>query len=182
MSNISYIIKRHSRARRITINIHASGKVTVTVPKRASLERAQQFIQQKSDWILETQEKFRKKFEGRTPLKQSRKEYKDIKEQTRKFVEERLKYYNQHYKLHYKKIAIRMQKSRWGSCSRKGNLNFNYKLVQLPQELADYIVVHELCHIKEFNHSIHFWNLVGETIPDWKARREALRKKYIHVS
>jgi predicted metal-dependent hydrolase len=75
-----------------------------------------------------------------------------------------------------------MQKSRWGSCSRKKNLNFNYKLIQLPLELADYIVVHELCHLQEFNHGQGFWNLVGETIPDYKARRDELRKKFIHVS
>jgi predicted metal-dependent hydrolase len=75
-----------------------------------------------------------------------------------------------------------MQRSRWGSCSRKGNLNFNYKLIQLPQELADYIVVHELCHLKQFNHSHAFWNLIAETIPNHIELRKILKNQYIHVS
>jgi len=73
------------------------------------------------------------------------------------------------------KIAIRNQRSRWGSCSKKGNLNFNYKLVFLPPEVRDYVIVHELCHIKEFNHGRGFWALVAETIPEYKDLRKQLR-------
>jgi predicted metal-dependent hydrolase len=182
MSDIHYTIKRNKRARRVIISVHADGKVVVTVPMRATLERAEQFIKARQNWILQTQEKLRVKFEGKTALKQSRTEYKALKAQTTAFIRDRIAHYNQYYKFRFGRISIRMQKSRWGSCSKTGNLNFNYKLVQLPEKLADYIVVHELCHLKEFNHSIHFWNLVAETIPDYKARRQELRKKYIHVS
>ncbi|MCC2631142.1 MAG: putative metal-dependent hydrolase [Candidatus Paceibacter sp.] len=179
---MNYTIKRHKRARRVTISVHANGAVTVTVPMRADLAKAAHFIKAKEPWIIQTQEKLKKRFEGKTPLKQSRSEYQALKKQTLAFVQERIAHYNKHYNFKFGRISIRMQKSRWGSCSRKGNLNFNYKLVQLPQSLADYIVVHELCHLKQFNHSIHFWNLVAEAIPDHKARRAELRKKYIHVS
>ena len=73
------------------------------------------------------------------------------------------------------KISIRNQKSRWGSCSKKGNLNFNYKLVFLAPELRDYVIVHEICHVKEFNHGRGFWALVAEAVPDHREVRGRLR-------
>jgi len=94
-------------------------------------------------------------------------------------TEERLQYFNKFYGYKWNKIVIRNQKTRWGSCSKKGNLNFNYKIALLPPEALDYIVVHELCHLKEFNHSINFWNLVSKTIPNFKEiRRELKNNKY----
>ena len=70
---------------------------------------------------------------------------------------------------------MRNQRSRWGSCSRSGNLNFNYRIASLRPELQDYIVVHELCHLKEFNHKEGFWALVALTVPDWQTLRAELR-------
>lgn len=101
--------------------------------------------------------------------------YRAHKLQARALVDERLKHFNTHYNLPVGKVAIRNQKSRWGSCSKKGNLNFNYKLAFLTPELRDYVIVHELCHIKEFNHGREFWQLVGETVPEWKQMRKRLR-------
>ncbi len=106
----------------------------------------------------------------------STKRYKLHKEAARNFVHERLVHFNQHYKFTYHKVAIRNQRSRWGSCSRKGNLNFNYRLVDIPVHLADSVIVHELCHLKEMNHSKAFWALVAQTIPDHKERRHALAR------
>jgi predicted metal-dependent hydrolase len=73
-------------------------------------------------------------------------------------------------------IRIRNQTSLWGSCTRTGNLQFNYKLVYLPKRSVDYIVVHELCHLKEHNHSQRFWKLVEKMIPDYKQIRRSLRQ------
>ena len=81
---------------------------------------------------------------------------------TRALVLERLAYWSATYQIPFGRVSIRKQKSRWGSCSSIGNLNFNYRLGFLPFELMDYIVVHELCHIKEYNHSKAFWDLVGQ--------------------
>jgi predicted metal-dependent hydrolase len=91
-------------------------------------------------------------------------------------VENRIAYFNKIYNAPINKITIRNQKSRWGSCSTKGNLNFNYKIIYLPPELADYIIVHELCHLKEFNHSKKFWDLVAHTIPHHLELRHNLKK------
>lgn len=102
-------------------------------------------------------------------------EYKKNKELARASILERLQALNQHYGFMYKRVAIRNSRSRWGSCSQKGNLNFHYRLLHLPTHLADYVIVHELCHLAELNHSPRFWALVAETIPEWKVHRRSLR-------
>lgn len=110
----------------------------------------------------------------------SRKLYALQKESARAIVRERVSHFIGHYGprhgIKVGRIAIRNQKSRWGSCSRQGNLNFNYKLAFLPAELRDYVIVHEICHVKEFNHGKGFWNLVGETMPHYKEVRKKLRE------
>lgn len=109
----------------------------------------------------------------------NRQDYLARKEEARSLVMERLEHFNRFYNLIYKRVSVRQQRTRWGSCSRKGNLNFNYRLLDLPAEIADYIIVHELCHLKEFNHSRNFWNLVAESLPDYAARRARLQQKPI---
>jgi predicted metal-dependent hydrolase len=104
------------------------------------------------------------------------------KEQAREMIRARLEHYNAFYNFSYKRIFIKNHKSRWGSCSKKGNLNFNYRLVHLPQHLADYVVVHELCHLGEFNHSKRFWALVEKTVPDWRERRRELMRINVNFS
>jgi predicted metal-dependent hydrolase len=76
----------------------------------------------------------------------------------------------------YQRIQIRDQKSRWGSCSTTGTLSFNWRLVLAPYEVLDYVVVHELCHIREANHSRRFWNLVESRRPGWRRQRDWLHE------
>ncbi|MEX0917594.1 MAG: M48 family metallopeptidase [Candidatus Paceibacterota bacterium] len=108
------------------------------------------------------------------------KHYTTHKEAARELVHARLAHFNQHYNLTYKRVAIRNQRRCWGSCTSLGNLNFSYRLLFLPPELADYVIVHELCHLKELNHSPNFWALVSETMPEYKIHRKTLRQ-YDHV-
>lgn len=102
-------------------------------------------------------------------------DYLKYKNQTATLVKNRLEYFNLIYNFKYNRIVIRNQKTRWGSCSKKGNLNFNYKIILLSPKQADYIIVHELCHLKEFNHSGKFWDLVAQAVPDYKEIRSSLR-------
>jgi predicted metal-dependent hydrolase len=118
----------------------------------------------------------------RAASKSSRKNYLKYKKQARTLVLERLEFYKNIYTVggyNFKvgRISIRNQKTRWGSCSKAGNLNFNYRIALLPPALADYVVVHELCHIGEFNHSRSFWNLVAVACPNYREIRNELKKK-----
>jgi predicted metal-dependent hydrolase len=105
-----------------------------------------------------------------------KKELTEIKKLARKDIPPRVEHFARVMGLNYGKVAIRAQRTRWGSCSAKGNLNFNCLLVLLPDEVRDYVVVHELAHLKEMNHSPRFWAEVGKVIPDYKLRRAQLRE------
>ena len=98
------------------------------------------------------------------------------REQTRKFVESRIRHFNSFYNFKINRVSIKNQTSRWGSCSSMGNLNFNYKIIYLRPQLADYLIVHELCHLGELNHSKRFWNLVAKTIPDYVKINKELKR------
>lgn len=102
--------------------------------------------------------------------------YLACKARAKKLINERLRHFNQHYRFTFARVAVKDLRSRWGSCSAQKNLNFHYKLLFLPVELLDYVVVHELCHLVEMNHGHKFWGLVEKTIPDYKKRVFALRK------
>lgn len=96
--------------------------------------------------------------------------------QGRRVFAERVAYWNAQFGFNHGRIAIRDQKSRWGSCSRQGNLNFNWRLLLAPLAVLDYIVIHELAHLKEGNHSPRFWALVAEKCPDYRSHRTWLRQ------
>ncbi len=97
------------------------------------------------------------------------------REQARRLVINRLAYFNQFYNFKINRVAIKNTSTRWGSCSSKGNLNFNYKIIYLRPALADYLIVHELCHLGELNHSKNFWALVKQAIPDYIKINKELR-------
>jgi predicted metal-dependent hydrolase len=106
----------------------------------------------------------------------TKKHYRDHAEAARALAHERLEHFNRHYGLSYNKVSIKNTKTRWGSCSSKRNLNFNYKILFLSPEERDYIIVHELCHLKEMNHGPHFWALVAEQVPNWQTLRRTVKK------
>ncbi len=170
------------------IIVHQDGRVVVTAPIRAPLYLVKKFVESREEWIEERVENFlKKKIEVEKeneklgiPKKMTKaeqmKDYKKYKESAREFVESRIIDLNKFYNFEYGKIAIRNQSTRWGSCSRKKNLNFNYKIVKLPSHMADYIIVHELCHLAHFNHSKNFWDLVERIVPDHIEIRRQLHK------
>ncbi len=117
----------------------------------------------------------------RTRTAKERSLYAVHKEEARVRVHERLLYWNAFYNFTYNRVAIRDQRSRWGSCSSKQNLNFNYRLIFLPPELFDYVIVHELCHLAHLNHGKDFWDTVARMLPDFRLRKEALALISPHI-
>ena len=103
------------------------------------------------------------------------------REQARRFVENRLSYFNKFYNFEINRVAIKNTSTRWGSCSSNKNLNFNYKIIYLRKELADYLIVHELCHLGQLNHSKKFWELVKQTIPNFVEINKELRRTPVRL-
>ena len=172
---LSYTIRPSIRARAIRITVSRDGSVTVTKPTRLSDERVRMFVAQKTAWIESKIQDFAKK-----PVKllahYSARGFKLYKEQALVLATELVMRLNTQYGYSIGRITIRNQKTRWGSCSSKKNLNFNYKIVFLPPELQEYLVVHELCHLREMNHSKRFWDLVADAVPEYRVRRRELQK------
>lgn len=98
------------------------------------------------------------------------------REQTKILLESKVPFFGKKLSISYGKVRIKSQKLRWGSCSKKGNLNFNLLLSALPMNIIDYIIIHELFHLVEFNHSNHFWKLVEDAFPSYKDCRAWLKK------
>ncbi len=167
-------IKRRARLRYVRLSIDRTGTLTLTAPKSYPFFLLKLFITNKWSWIIEKTEQ-KKNSQSLLAIKHTKEEINHYKKLTKNLVLERLEYYRQFYGFSFKKIAVRDQKSRWGSCSSRGNLNFNYRLSLLPPELADYIIVHELCHLQEMNHSRSFWQLVAQTQPNYKHLKKALK-------
>lgn len=172
---ISYSIRESARARCLRITIHPNGNLSATLPQGMGIEKLENFIRQKADWILRKINLAQKRKPAFLLPKSSQREYLKYRKQAKELAEIKLKEFNQFYNFNCRRISIRKQKSRWGSCSKKGNLNFNYKIIYLPEKYLNYIIVHELCHLREFNHSKKFWDLVGRKIPDWKILRKEFR-------
>lgn len=164
-----------TRARRLGLTVYPDSRVIIVVPHGMPENTITRFINRYAKWIRK-QLKDLEKYRTHTFLPSGRHDYLKHKERARIFVHDCLRRHAHVYGLEYNRVCIKNLCRNWGSCSTKRNLNFNYKLIHLPEPLAEYIVVHELCHLEEFNHSKLFWELVARTVPDHKARRKALKK------
>ena len=175
---IPYEIIR-SKRKSYGISVAPGGKVTVRMPLRGSERFAVSMVEEKRDWISKNylkmqavspkpSQKEKTPYERRleAPYRQAAKEY----------IPKRVAYYAQLLDVTYATISIRDPKTRWGSCSSKGNLSFSWRLILAPPKVLDYVVVHELCHRKEMNHSPRFWALVESMIPDYKIHRKWLKE------
>lgn len=175
--NIEYTLKRSKRAKNVRLVICCDSGLTVVVPRQLDSSSVESFILQKRDWVLRKIREMKNSSNRSLFISKKRKDYLRHKESARVLVERRLEFFNKYYNFEYKRIAIRNQKTRWGSCSSKRNLNFNFRLVYLSDELIDYLIVHELCHLQEMNHSRNFWRLVEKTIPDCRELSRKLRNQ-----
>jgi predicted metal-dependent hydrolase len=170
---IDYYIQKRKGQKRLILSVRAGGKVFVTIPKWTPFCAAEMFVKGKKIWIKNAILKIN--FSKRDVIDDGH--YKKYKEEARSFIKKRLIVLNKNYGFVYNRISIRKNSTRWGSCSSLSNLNFDYRILFLEPELQDYLLVHELCHLKEMNHSEKFWKLVKKRIPDYKKSRATLKKK-----
>ena len=171
MEQITYEwIRSHRKT--IAIQIKEDGRVVVRTPYSVSKTQVERFIREKQDWIIKNQNQLHQKQENKMIITEEIR--REGVERALRVFPERVEYYARLMGISYGRITIREQKTRWGSCSSKGNLNFNWKLVLMPMELLDYVVVHELAHRREMNHSKNFWGIVEKVLPDYQDRRKRL--------
>jgi hypothetical protein len=167
---------RRSRRKTMSIEVTSDGKVIVRAPKRMSRAVIDGFVAEKAGWIEKSLRKMELRREKNGAQERlSQEELERLAEQSADVLAEKVRYYAQQIGVTYGRITIRNQKTRWGSCSTKGNLNFNCLLMLAPEDVQDYVVVHELCHRKQMNHSEKFWNEVEKVLPDYRERRNWLK-------
>ncbi len=167
-----------SNRKTMSIQVRKTGQVIVRAPlwmKRTDIEK---LISEKETWIKKHLEAFQKQNENpETHIQTSPQELELLAQKAKKVLPGKVAYYAEKVGVTYGRITIRNQKTRWGSCSAKGNLNFNCLLMKAPEEVQDYVVVHELCHRKQMNHSKEFWVEVEKILPEYKKQEKWLKTK-----
>lgn len=165
---IQYIIQK-SRRRTISVQITPDQKLLIKAPSYTSIKEVEDFLHEKRDWILKQMSRTQKQNKEAALMGiLTEKEIRKLKRDAKKIIPERVQHYAELSGITYNRIFIRLQKSRWGSCSAEGNLNFNALLALMPLEVLDSVVVHELCHRRHMNHSKAFYDEVLKIIPDYK--------------
>lgn len=175
-----YDLIRTSR-KTIAIQITLDGDVTVRAPRDCDKAEIDDLIRDRREWIEEkveeflAQKKVREKRQQQFPeiTPESEKEFRRLAKEK---IRSRVAFFSERIGVDYGKITIKDTKSRWGSCSYQGNLNFCWRLVLAPEEVLDYIVVHELCHRLEMNHSARFWAEVGRVLPEYEKSKAWLKE------
>jgi predicted metal-dependent hydrolase len=171
---MEYDLIRSAR-KSITIFVREGGRIEVRAPYRTSIETIEDFLRKKSVWIHRTQAKVCEEDAGREVLCLSAGEVRARARQLEAYLAERAPLFARSLGVCYGRIRVGRARRRWASCTAGGDLNFTYRMAFLPPELADYIIVHELSHRKEMNHSPDFWRVVESVMPDYRERRKALR-------
>lgn len=162
-----------AKRRSMSLKVDLDGTITVRAPYRTPVQTADWFVEGHRDWI-EVRLKAGERIMAERPSYTDQ-ERAEGRKRAAEAIRARCSYYAPLMGVSYGTITIREQKTRWGSCSAKGNLNFNWKLVLMPPEILDYVVVHELAHRLQMNHSAAFWAEVGKILPDYRERRQWLK-------
>lgn len=179
---VNYTVRRSKRAKRMRLAVYCDGNFIVTVPYSFPTNLIAKYVIAKSQWVISKLDFF-EGLNKKQKLTFGSDGYELYKDKALKVITERLVILNQtHYQYKFSKIAVKSQKTRWGSCSKERNLNFNYKIIFLSPRMRDYIIIHELCHLKEFNHSNKFWKCVAKSLPDYRKIVDELKIKGLTIT
>lgn len=176
--NLPAILIKSNR-RSIGITVKPGGDIIIRAPRLMPDSAIFSFVRTKESWIIKTylkQCKLTPPQAIETKSSQTLALEKRYRDAAKDYIPKRVEYYHQFTGGSYQKITIRDQKTRWGSCSSNGTLSFSFRLMMAPPRVLDYVVVHELCHLKHMNHSKEFWNMVENILPDYKEHRKWLKE------
>jgi predicted metal-dependent hydrolase len=185
-----YEFVRHPRARRYVIRVVGDGTVRVTVPRRGSKREAEAFAEREREWIEKQQRRVEAERERRE--RETRNggsaaadharvgeltgdQQRALRERARRELPQRLLELAAQHRLTVTRVTVRNQRWRWGSCNRNGHICLNWRLVAMPDAVRDYVLLHELMHLKRMDHSPKFWKLVGDVCPDFRTARAWLK-------
>jgi len=169
------VFVRHPRARRYLIRVEDDGRVRVTVPRWGSKREAAAFAEREHAWI----EKQRARVAGQraAPAREAmpKEVERELRNRAKRELPSRLLELAARHALTVTRVSVRNQRWRWGSCSRSGHICLNWRLVQMPDAVRDYVMIHELMHLRRLDHSAKFWKLVARACPDYLDARRQLR-------
>lgn len=166
-----------SKRKTISLQIKPDGSIELKAPMQMKDAQIKEFLHQKFDWIEKHLQAVHERQKQMSQIKSlTMEEIHELADRALEVIPKRVAYFAPLVGVTYGRITIRNQKSRWGSCSSKGNLNFNCLLMLMPPKVLDYVVVHELCHRKEMNHSPQFWLEVRKVMPDYEKQKVWLKE------
>ena len=178
--NISfdYVIRKSARAKNMRIVIKSNNDIEVVIPQMIPKFLGKKFLEKNKLWVLRSLEK-------QTKIRNSEENFEKIKieesedfyrQKAKEYLSERVKFFIEILDIKFNKIRIKNTKTRWGSCSSQKNLNFSWKIMLAPPKVIDYLVIHEICHLKEMNHSKEFWSLVELLDPNFEEHKKWLKR------
>ena len=172
IAGLSVLLVRSSR-KTLAVQIRADGTVIARAPLRMPKDRILCFLSEKASWIRMQQGRMqeRENMRQQARIHLDAAQEKELRERAKSVLAQRTAYFARQVGVTYGRITVRDQKTRWGSCSQTGNLNFNFRLILAPLEVLDYVVVHELCHRRQMNHFAQFWQEVARVLPDYRERK-----------
>jgi predicted metal-dependent hydrolase len=159
---------RHRRARRYLLRVDHDGRVRVTIPRGGSRREADAFLNRHLDWVARERARL-------TPSALTFDERYAHRERARRELPARLVELAAEHGLTVARVSIRNQRTRWGSCGRDGHISLNWRLILMPPEVRDYVLVHELMHLRRLDHSRAYWRLVAAACPGYREARQWLR-------
>ncbi len=170
---------RHPRARRYVIRVRPDGTVRVTVPRWGSRQQAEVFAEQQRPWI--ERQKARAAQNRTTFPAYTAEAIEDLRRRAAQELPVQLRRLAERHGLVISRVSVRNQRSRWGSCSASGHICLNWRLILMPEAVREYVLIHELMHLRRLDHSRRFWRLVAHACPDYELSRRWLRTQSVAI-
>lgn len=170
------VFVRHPRARRYVVRVKPDGSVRVTIPARGSRREAEAFLERQGAWVDKQRTRLERERGQRSDPIDDAALVRAGRARAKEELPPRLFALAAQFDLTVTRVSIRNQRQRWGSCTRAGRISLNWRLVTMPEWVCDYVLIHELMHLKRMDHSPKFWALVAAACPDYQSARAWLRK------